>query len=112
MDGPPVPQQAQQDAARADGSAHTPEVEVAMPLPFRLPPVRYRTAAGAAGGAAGAGAAAAGGGGGAGAAAAGGGGGAGVDVPWAVDEPQVGVDALGLPWGLRRSHYGHREPTD
>ncbi|PNH10367.1 Tyrosyl-DNA phosphodiesterase 1 [Tetrabaena socialis] len=32
------------------------------------------------------------------------------DVPWTVDTPQAGRDALGLDWGVRKSHYGHREP--
>ncbi|KAG2424634.1 hypothetical protein HXX76_014359 [Chlamydomonas incerta] len=97
MGGPQQQQQQQQSQQRAAGESGAAAV-VALPLPFHLPPVRYRSA-GAAGGAAGAGGGAA-------------DAGRAPDVPWAVDEPQAGLDSLGLPWGVRLSHYGHREPAD
>ncbi len=36
----------------------------------------------------------------------------GTDVPWMVDEPQAGRDALGKMWGEPKSHYGFIEPGE
>lgn len=36
----------------------------------------------------------------------------GTDVPWMVDEPQTGRDALGKMWGEPKSHYGFMEPGE
>jgi hypothetical protein len=81
-------------------------VTVRLPVPYALPPLPYRpsgaSAAQASGSAAGPPAARA-------ADEAQGGE---ADTPWAVDQPQMGLDVFGLPWGVRRNLYGYLQDEE